>query len=217
MSELIPIAHGMCADIFLSRNEGVCYRQFSPETWSPVEAFAEIQTHTALVNARINTLPLYELDRENQRIRMTDLSDGGANLVMTTPDRLQVLRHTGSEAEKLWLNTTQTRPFYNTEEFFHQLQTIIMRAGKHRILLMDNSFAFVLTPKGEAQTFIVDYDDGVFIRPILYSQDFHTQQLTYVKSYLMDIVKEFFPNLESKINQFIDQLQSENNDDENFI
>src|SRR5260221_1410971 len=206
MSEDRVFAEGQAGVLVIPKDEpGIIYKNYKSKnsrTSTPEKRKDELTIHQALLTASINTMPVYEIDEANLRIRMTDLSNVGKNLVATTVDHYRLLDRIeeNNDLQKM----VDNRPFYNIDDFLQQLKLMLQQAIKHRIFLKDRSFGFVITPQGDAQTYIVDYEDAVNLNPPFHDFALAQGQMIQAAAYLNHVVRKFFPRFNKKLDRFIE-------------
>src|SRR5258708_20455112 len=81
------IGEGADNKVVLSTEPGICFR--IPKVWDEEKVKTEKQIHDKLDQAGFqNIIPLYEPDYENKRVRISDLSNGGENIVYFSSDKI---------------------------------------------------------------------------------------------------------------------------------
>src|SRR5258708_1278516 len=196
------IGEGADNKVVLSTEPGICFR--IPKVWDEEKVKTEKQIHDKLDQAGFqNIIPLYEPDYENKRVRMSDLSNGGENIVYSSPDRISIGREiaTSNSTVDSFSKLGSFRIIPNIESFFDQLRQTVRLADKENIFIEPTNMMFVIDPDGNIQTIIGDYDG------IEFNRERHQNQHSdpYVL-YLKFVVLKIFPQLEKQADKFITEL-----------
>ncbi len=175
----------------------------------------EKATHDLLVSLGVSTIPEYEIEEFRYvnargrlaigvRARMTDLSQGGRNLVCSLPDLVQ-LKQADVRLYADLAAITRTRPVYNAPEFFAQLGEII-RLTRQAGITVSTGFMLVATHEGRLSTVVGDYEDGVN----LHATAWGIEQGWYssVERYTMQVI-ELFPQMREQGMHFIQEMMEE--------
>ena len=175
----------------------------------------EKSTHDLLVSLGVCTIPEYEIEEfryvnargrlaTGVRALMTDLTEGGRNLVFSLPDLIRLKQADMTHYRDL-AAITRTRPVYNASEFFTQLREII-NLTRQAGITVSTGFMLVASPEGRLSTVVGDYEDGVN----LHATAWGIQQGWYssVERYAMQVI-ELFPQMRDQGMHFIQKMLEE--------
>lgn len=188
-------------------------REIGAETEAAIER--DVAVHDALVEIGVPTIPEYRRSSivvheqsgaaERPCVEMTDLSEGGRNLVVSVPDVLRV----GNQMDPArWFAFGQGRPAYNADQFLAQLEGIVRTmASAHGTIagqevdtariVASSGLMLVAHQDGTLETIVGDYEDGVDLRPNQADAANNPTNWRFyipIESYLTVVIR-FFPQL----------------------
>ncbi len=228
----IVMANGFSSIIERSSDEpGICYKTPYDQSDESIEELKdEKTTHDVLVALHVPTIDEYEIIEDEvlvdgvptarHRVRMTDLSDGGRNFVFSSPDAYIIkYQYPGIQD---WYRFGWTKPVYNTNDFFDQLQDIMDRTSTAHGMIAGQEvdgfkvrfpgFMLVAHPDGILETRVGDFHDGTSLKANRDPRDEyklgHPLYYAAVASYATNVAR-FFPELAPAARAFIHRVSNE--------
>lgn len=192
------VGFGQQGTVYL--DNGFAYKEMH-DSWSDSQAARAENIHSHLNRYDIPTYDYFEVDRENHRYKMTDISDNKKNLVASMQDiwKLDYAQRAS------WFQGVFGRRIVDVTSFLDENRKTMKK------LIDSNTYArlpgllLVVTPSGKASMLLADYDDGIILdgSPRMSEEKIIDMTKTYC-IFLTEVFAKFFPKNKEIINDEIE-------------
>ncbi len=194
------VGFGQQGTVYLDK--GFAYKEMH-DSWSDSQANRAENIHSHLNRYDIPTYDYFEVDRENHRYKMTDVSDNKKNLVVTMQD-IWKLDYAQSAS---WFKSAFGRKLVDIAAFLDENRETMKK------LINSNTYArlpgllLVVTPSGKASMLLADYDDGIILdgNPSMSQEKIVDMTQSYC-IFLKEVFSKFFPKSNGIINDEIEAI-----------